>query len=285
MASKDILELLKKALAEDVGGGDITSEACIPPDAYLSAKIVLKQQGRVAGLPFFKEIFQHIDPSIELKLYIAEGTDHAPGTVIGSIAGLARSIFLAERVALNLIQHTSGIATLTSQFVERVEDYSCDILDTRKTLPGLRWVEKYAVRMGGGKNHRSTLDERFIIKKAHLRFIGKSLAKPVKAAVEAARNYRPGISIEVEVPTMQTLEEALDAGADIIMLDHWEDLRQVAKAVKVVNGRAYIEIYGDGVSLDTVHWYAETGVNGISLPALTDSVPGLGVALRNFRIS
>ena len=166
----EVDRLIRLAIQEDIRSGDITSEACVSSDSIISGKLVLKQSAQVAGLPFVQEVFNKVSTHVKVQLLVEEGSEHPAGTVLAIITGPARVIFAAERVVLNLIQHLSGIATTTSKYVERVEGYNCDILDTRKTLPGLRHFERYAVRVGGGKNHRSALDDRFIIKKNHLVF-------------------------------------------------------------------------------------------------------------------
>jgi nicotinate-nucleotide pyrophosphorylase (carboxylating) len=270
--------LIERALAEDIRKGDITSLACIEADKTISGRLLLRQGGRLAGLPFIETVFQKVDPQICVNLVVEEGSEQPTGTLLGTISGPARGIFSAERVALNLLQHASGIATITAQYVERVEDFPCDILDTRKTLPGLRCLEKYAVRVGGGTNHRYGLDDRFIIKKNHLAFISQETSQPILEAVRRARAYKPELLVEVEVESLEMVQEAIQAKADVIMLDHMS-LPLIRRAVALIDGKAYIEASG-GITLDTIQAYAEAGVNGISFVALTDSVQSLPISLR-----
>lgn len=274
----DIVKLIDIALKEDIRGGDITSLACIGENETISGRLRLKQGGRIAGLPFLERIFHKADANIQVSLFVDEGSENRAGTVIGTVRGSARGIFSAERVALNFLSHASGIASITGQYVERLEGLPVDILDTRKTLPGLRALEKYAVRVGGGTNHRLGLDDRFIIKHHHLSFIGRETRHAIAEAVRRARAYKSDVTIEVEVENLRMVDEAIEAEADIIMLDHMP-LPMVRKAVALVAGRAYVEASG-GVTLDTLRSYAEAGVNGISIGAITYSVPSLDVSLR-----
>ncbi len=278
MLSQEILSLLELALREDVRSGDITSEACVSPDEEISGRLMLKESGRVAGLTFLAPLFQLVDSRVQVKLHVHEGADLPAGTELASIRGPARALFTAELTALNVLQHCSGIATITAEFVERVEGYHCDILDTRKTLPGLRILEKYAVKVGGGKNHRYGLDDRFIIKQSHLRLLQRDYKQPILEAVRRAREYRPEIKVEVETEDLAQVKEAIEAKADVILLQSMS-IPMVYKAVRLVGGKSYVEATG-GVLLETVQHYAETGVNGISIGALTHSVRALDMSLR-----
>ncbi len=273
-----ILHVVDVALKEDIRSGDITSQACLDQKDQISGRLLLKQGGRLAGLAFLKPLFQKVDPNVEVKLFVEEGGEHRAGTILGTVAGPAWAVFAAERVALNLLQHASGVATLTSLYVERTEGYDCDILDTRRTLPGLRCLERYAVRLGGGKNHRMGLDDRFIIKHNHLSFISRDTKHPIVEAVRRARAHRPNVPIEVEVANPKQIGEAVESGADIILLDHMP-LPQVRKAVAKIKGRAYVEGVG-GVTLETVDAFAEAGLDGISVPALTFQAQPLEISLR-----
>ncbi len=274
----EVQQLIKAAIREDVRSGDITSEACISADKEISGKLLLKQWARVAGLPFVKAIFQELNPDIQVNSLVEDGSEHQAGTVIAIVTGPARGIFAAERVVLNIIQHLSGIATTTSHYVERVNGYQCDILDTRKTLPGLRYLERYAVRVGGGRNHRYALDDRFIIKNNHLSFLAKECDYPILEAVQRARAYRPNILVEVEVETLRQVEEAIESQADVIMLDNMT-IPMVRRSVKAIDGLAYVEASG-GITIDTVRAYAEAGVNGVAIGALTHSVRAIDISLR-----
>jgi nicotinate-nucleotide pyrophosphorylase (carboxylating) len=275
---KEVDHLVGVAIAEDLRSGDITSEACIPSDAGISGKFVLKQGAVVCGLTLLPLIFKKTDPKIEITSFIEEGSFNKAGTIIAGIKGPAIGIFAAERVALNILQHTCGISTVTRQYVKEVAGFDCDILDTRKTLPGLRCLEKYAVRVGGGRNHRYALDDRFIIKHNHLSFLSKETKYPVREAVTRAREYRPSIVVEVEVENLHMVKEAIEAHSDIIMLDNMSP-PMVREAVRMINGRAYVEAAG-GIILETVRAYAATGVNGVSIGALTHSVPAIDISLR-----
>ncbi|SCA58491.1 Nicotinate-nucleotide pyrophosphorylase [carboxylating] [Chlamydiales bacterium SCGC AB-751-O23] len=278
VVKNEVIKLIDIALSEDIGKGDITSEACIDDDASLTAKLILKQHGKLAGLPFLATIFQHVDPRITLDLYVREGSEHSAGTIIGSVSGPARGIMSAELVALNIVQHASGIASTTALYVEQVAGFPCEILDTRKTLPGLRYLEKYAVKIGGGHNHRYGLDEKFVINKKHLSFLAKTSKSPIKEAVKRARKYRPGINVEIAVESLDLIEEALAAEADIIMLERMT-IPQVCQAVKIINHRARVEFKGC-VTLETVLAFAQTGVDGISIKDLTHSIQDLDIRLK-----
>jgi nicotinate-nucleotide pyrophosphorylase (carboxylating) len=275
---QDISELIERAVSEDIGLSDITSEACISEDTVISGKILLKQSACIAGLPFFKDVFQRVDPTIEVVFFEEDGEYLTAGAILGKVKGHARGILGADRTALNVLQHASGVATVTYEFVEAVEGYQCDILDTRRTLPGLRSLEKYAVRTAGGVNHRYSLDDRFVIKRNHLALIGQNTRYPIAEAVKLAREYRSDIEIEVEVQNLDMVKEALEADVDFIILDHMT-IPVICKAVDVIDGKAYVEATGD-ITLDTIRAYAATGVNGISVGALTYSVPSIDMRLR-----
>ena len=274
----EVDRLIRLAIQEDIRSGDITSEACVSSDSIISGKLVLKQSAQVAGLPFVQEVFNKVSTHVKVQLLVEEGSEHPAGTVLAIITGPARVIFAAERVVLNLIQHLSGIATTTSKYVERVDGYNCDILDTRKTLPGLRHFERYAVRVGGGKNHRSALDDRFIIKKNHLVFLAKESDTPILEAVKRVRAYKPHVQVEVEVENLRQVEEAIESQVDIIMLDNMT-IPMVRRAVKMIDSLAYVEA-SVGITLDTVIAYAEAGVNGVAIGALTHSVKAIDISLR-----
>ncbi len=274
-------KLIETAIAEDIRSGDISSEACIQESDMLSAKLICKEWGCIAGFPLLQTVFQMINPTVKIKLFVKEGEVCNAGTLLASITGSARSIISGERIALSIMQHASGIATTTTLYKEELADYKCDLLDTRATLPGLRALEKYAVRVGGGKNHRQGLDDCFIIKSNHVRFIRKDCKTPFKEAVEKARAYRPEIPVEVQIDNLQSLEEVLSCQPDRILLDRM-NIFTVQKAVRMIrkkNKKIYIEVHGH-ILLDNVSAYAETGVNGISVPALTHSVQDLDICLR-----
>nr|WP_295108807.1 carboxylating nicotinate-nucleotide diphosphorylase [uncultured Caulobacter sp.] len=262
------------ALAEDLGrAGDITGQACIDPDARLSVVWASRQDGRVSGLSCARLALAALDPSARFEVVTPDGSDVLPGTVLARAEGNARAVLIAERTGLNLLGRLSGIATLTRSYVRLVEGTKATIVDTRKTTPGLRALEKYAVRCGGGVNHRFGLDDAILIKDNHVVACGG-----VGEAVRRARAHAGHlVKVEVEVDGLDQLEEALKHGPDVVMLDNFslDDLRT---AVSLAKGRAVLEASG-GVNLTTVRAIAETGVNVISVGALTHSAPVLDIGL------
>src|SRR5579862_229792 len=272
-----ILKAVALALEEDKAQEDITSQACIDTSAHVRAELVLKQRARIAGLTFLSCILDKAGISA-FHLHAQEGGDYDAGTLLASIEGNAHALLRTERTVLNLIQHISGIATLTAQFVQEVEGYSCAILDTRKTLPGLRAIQKYAVRTGGGKNHRFDLKERILIKNNHLSILGRSTENPISAAIENARLKSQGIAIEVEINSLDMLQAALDAKPDAILLDNMPP-ESVAEAVRRAQRTVYLEASG-GITLSNVRTYAQTGVDAVSIGALTHSAPAIDISLR-----
>lgn len=266
--------VVRAALAEDLGrSGDLTGQACVPADARLSAVFAARKSGVVAGLDCARIAVALMDPAARFEAAAADGDRVAPGAVIARVEGNARALLAAERVALNLVQRLSGVATLTAAYVAAVEGTGAKIADTRKTTPGLRALEKAAVRAGGGLNHRFGLDDAILIKDNHVAVCGG-----VGPALEAAR-ARAGhlVKIELEVDGLDQLREALPHRPDVIMLDNFslEDLRT---AVALAKGRVALEASG-GVTLETVRAIAETGVDVISVGALTHSAPALDVGL------
>lgn len=238
--------------------------------------MLVKAEGVISGLDAAAAVFRRVDSRIEVTLRAAGGTRVSPGDIVAEIAGPARGILMAERVALNLVQRLSGVATLTARYVAAVAGTNARIVDTRKTTPGLRILEKQAVRDGGGHNHRVGLADGVLIKDNHLAAIGGP--DRIARAIERARAFAPHtIKIEVEVTTLEEVEQALAAGADAILLDNM-DLATMRRAVELVGGRALVEASG-GINLDTVRAVAETGVDLISVGALTHSAPALDVSL------
>lgn len=279
---KGIEHLIDTAIAEDIGEGDITSQALVPESAVTSGWFVLKQAGVVAALPFLKILFQKIDPEIKVSLFVKEGSYLKAGTIVAKVAGPARGILTGERIALNLIQHASGIATATFAYVSKLKGLFCEILDTRKTLPGLRALEKYAVKVGGGNNHRASLEDRFIIKSNHLYFIrGNRSSSMLKEAASQAKKFRPNLPLEIEISSIDQLTQALDSEAEAIMLSRMRpnDIKKCVDRIKKANKKVYVESLGT-ITLDTVRAYAETGVDGISLGSVTHSVPALDIVMR-----
>ena len=262
------------ALAEDLGrAGDITGQACIDPDARLSVVWASRQDGRVSGLSCARLSLAALDPPARFEVVPPDGADAAPGAILARAEGNARAVLAAERTGLNLLGRLSGIATLTRAYVRLVEGTGATIVDTRKTTPGLRALEKYAVRCGGGVNHRFGLDDAILIKDNHVAACGG-----VGEAVRRARAHAGHlVKVEVEVDGLDQLEEALKHGPDVVMLDNFslDDLRTAVRAAK---GRAVLEASG-GVNLTTVRAIAETGVDVISVGALTHSAPVLDIGL------
>ncbi len=275
---QEVRRTVELALNEDRAAKDITSQACISSKKNVRADFILKKKSRVAGIEFLPWICEAIDPHLNCQLYASDGKNYESETILASIEGSAHLILAGERTALNLLQHASGIADLTAQYVDAVRDYVCEILDTRKTIPGLRAIQKYAVTAGGGKNHRFHLEDRFLIKNNHLRLLEETVSHPVKEAVWRARQSQPQAKIEIEVENLFALEDALDAKAEMIMLDNMP-VKMVEQAVAMAKGKAYLEASG-GITLANVREYAATGVDGISIGALTHSVTAVDISLR-----
>ncbi len=269
-----IKKLIEHALSEDIGPGDVTTEATIPADSASTAEMLAKQDLVLAGIDVSGEVFHCLDPAVTFEPRAKDGDTIKSGTILARISGNTRVLLAGERVALNLLQRMSGIATLTSKYVERLTGLKARMLDTRKTAPGLRALEKYAVRMGGGKNHRFGLYDGVLIKDNHIKAAG-SITKAVASARRKAHNL---LGIEVETKTLDEVREALNAGADIIMLDNMP-LDMMGEAVKVIAGRALIEASGN-VTLETVRATAETGVDFISSGSLTHSAPAADISMK-----
>lgn len=270
------LDLIDLALREDLLLGDITSESTVPVDRQATATMLAKQDGVISGMKTAQTVFSRVDPTVSFDALVADGDRVTRGTILATISGNARSILAAERTALNLIQRLSGIATLTSEYVAQVTGTNASVIDTRKTTPGMRYLEKAAVRDGGGSNHRYNLGDAVLIKDNHLAAIGGPM--PIRDAVLAAKKRAPHTSkVEVEVVDLAGVREALDAGADIIMLDNMS-LDEMRQAVAVIDGRALVEASG-GITLGTIAEVARTGVDLISSGALTHSASSLDISL------
>ncbi len=277
LSAAEIRHAVRLALAEDIGGGDATTLATVPANATAKAVMRAREPLVVAGIGFAETAFRELSPKIKLVKLSRDGQRIAAGKTLLKISGPARAILTAERVALNFVQRLSGVATLTSQFVEAVRGTNAKILDTRKTTPGWRRFEKYAVTCGGGKNHRLGLFDMVLIKDNHLVALRNEKPDAIAAAVARAREKFPKLKIEVEADTLKQVEQAVAAGADFILLDNM-DLKQLRQAVKIVNGRAKTEASG-GVNLQTVRAIAETGVDFISIGALTHSARAVDIGL------
>lgn len=266
--------LVHSALDEDGAFNDLTTIATVVSDRRSRATLVARGAGVVCGVPLALEAFRQLDPKVSIRVDREDGVRVRAGDPVLFVTGHARGLLSAERVALNYMQRLSGIATLTSRYVDAVKGTNAKILDTRKTTPGWRALEKYAVRAGGGTNHRMDLSTGVLIKDNHLRALDGDVGKAVRRAREIAPK---GIKIEVECDRLEQVERAADAGADIILLDNMS-LATLAECVRVVNGRAILEASG-GVTLATVRAIAETGIDWISIGALTHSAPSMDLAL------
>jgi nicotinate-nucleotide pyrophosphorylase (carboxylating) len=273
LTSQDIERVVAAALAEDVGSGDATTLAIVPEDARCRAELLLEEPGVVCGVPIAFAVFHALDPAVSVTPELEEGTlvSDVPA-VLAVFEGPARAILSGERVALNLLGRLCGIASLTHRFVELTDGTPTTVLDTRKTTPGLRALEKYAVRCGGGENHRAGLYDGVLVKENHLRVAGG-----VNAALAALDGRVDGLPVEVEAETLTEVREAIEAGAARILLDNMSP-EEVREAVEVTAGRAELEASG-GMSLATVRAYAETGVDFVSVGALTHSARSLHVSL------
>jgi nicotinate-nucleotide pyrophosphorylase (carboxylating) len=272
-----IEEIIDRALAEDLIKGDVTTEALIAGDRRGTGFIVAKKEGILAGINVAKQVFHRVDPELKVEFLLEDGAGVKPGSKVANVSGRITGILGAERVALNFLQRLSGIASETNRYVEAVKDLPVRIMDTRKTTPGLRVLEKYAVRVGGGENHRMSLGDGILIKDNHLAAL-RSQGLNVKQIVAKGRQNSPQrLPVEVEVGTVSEALEAVEAGADIVMLDNM-NLENMRKAVKSIHGRALVEASG-GITLDNVRSVAETGVDFISIGALTHSVRALDISL------
>ncbi len=272
---REVIEaILRRALDEDIGDGDVTTNCTVPADLWLTGRFVAKAQGVIAGLEVASLAFTLLDARVKVARCVNDGAPVEPTQTIARVEGPARALLTGERTALNILQRMSGIATATRRFVEAVAGTRATILDTRKTAPGLRALDKMAVRIGGGTNHRIGLFDMVMIKNNHIAACGGSLSKAVRRVRECDVRHRP---IEVEVRTFAELDEALALNVDCIMLDNMsvEDMR---RAVAIVDGRTPLEASGN-VTLDNVRAIAETGVNYISTGAITHSVRALDISL------
>ncbi|MFQ5706018.1 MAG: carboxylating nicotinate-nucleotide diphosphorylase [bacterium] len=275
--ASDLQGLVATALAEDLGSrGDVTSDWLLPDETKGTAVIVAKQEGIIAGLPVAQKVFETVDQELVFTPFVRDGDRLQRNTKVAQIAGSARGILTAERTALNFLQRLSGIATLTSQYVAQTQGTKARTLDTRKTTPGLRHLEKYAVRMGGGLNHRMGLHDMVLIKENHIEAVG-SLARAVTLVRERSSRDNLQLSVEVETRTLQEVSEALESQVDRIMLDNMP-LSEIQEAVRLVGGKVEVEVSG-GVTLANVRAIAETGVDYISVGALTHSAPALDLSL------
>jgi nicotinate-nucleotide pyrophosphorylase (carboxylating) len=269
----DLDDFVKRVLAEDLGkGGDVTSRATIGEDARFTAEMNCRQAIVLAGLDIAAEFFRALDPKAEIEQLAKDGDRLVHGTVLMRLSGNARAMLTAERSALNTLQHLCGIATLTREYVDAIAGTGAVLIDTRKTIPGLRVLDKYAVRMGGAQNHRMRLDDGVLIKDNHVAVCGG-----VAEAVRRAKAANTGFQVQVEVDRIDQIEPALEAGADRLLLDNM-DPAMLREAVRLVAGRVPLEASG-GVTLETIRFIAETGVDFISLGRITQSAPAVDIGL------
>ena len=270
-------EIVTRALAEDVAWGDLTTDALVPSILTARAEVLVKAGGVVAGLPVMARVFQLVDPTIAADFLASDGDRVQPGQVVARFTGPARALLTGERVALNFAQRLSGIATETRRYVDAVAGTNATIVDTRKTTPGLRSLEKYAVRMGGGQNHRRNLSDGILIKDNHLVAISGASGTLAQAVALGRKRWPHTVKVEVEVDRIDQIELALAAGADIVLLDNM-DPPTMRTAVSLIGGRARTEASG-GITLTSVRAVAETGVDLISVGALTHSIRALDISL------
>lgn len=269
----DVDDFVRRVLAEDMGsGGDVTSRATIAADARFTAKLVAREPIVLAGIDLAEAFFTKMDEEVIAERLADDGQRVETGAVLMKLRGNARAMLAAERSALNTLQHLSGIATLTRRYVDSIAGTGATLLDTRKTIPGLRSLEKYAARMGGAENHRMRLDDGILVKDNHV-----AVAGGVGAAVSAAKAADTGFEVQVEVDSIAQVEEALDAGADRLLLDNM-DVPTLRKAVELVAGRVPLEASG-GVTLETIRAIAETGVDYISVGRITQSAPAVDIGM------
>ncbi len=270
-------DLLTLAFAEDVGDGDHTTLSTIPAEEIGKQRLIVKEEGIIAGVEMAKKVFAKFDPELKMTVFIEDGSSVKPGDIAFEVEGCVRSLLQTERVMLNIMQRMSGIATVTAKYQAKLEGLKTKVLDTRKTTPGLRMLEKEAVRIGGGCNHRIGLFDMILIKDNHVDFAGG-----IKEAIESAKKYSKetgrDLKIEIEVRNTEEINQALEAGVDRIMLDNFSPER-TREAVKLINGRVEIESSG-GITIDTLRAYGECGVDYISVGALTHSVKGLDMSFK-----
>ena len=273
-SSEELRGLIFHALAEDLGEGDLTTRVTLPQGVRARGTFQSKQRLTVAGLPIAQKVFEILDSSLEWQDGVADGVEVEPGTALASVSGAAGPLLAGERVALNFLQHLSGIATFASRLKEELAGTQAEFLDTRKTTPGLRKLQKYAVRVGGGRNHRLRLDDGILIKGNHVRLVGG-----IGTAVERARQQRPaGYHVEVEVTSLAELDEAIHSGTDGVLLDNMTP-QEVRECVKYAGGRVRLEVSGS-IDAANIRAYAETGVDFISVGAVTHSAAAADIHFR-----
>ncbi|MDW8155749.1 MAG: carboxylating nicotinate-nucleotide diphosphorylase [Armatimonadota bacterium] len=269
--------VVREALREDLPWGDITTDSLFPGPLRAHGEVVAKRAGVVAGLPLLEEVFRQLDPGVRVHPEVTDGTEVERGHVVARLEGDGRSLLAGERVALNFLCRLSGIATLTRRYVQAVSGLPCRIVDTRKTTPGLRALEKYAVRVGGGANHRFGLSDGVLVKDNHLALLRREGVSLREAVARIRARVPHGVRIQVEVTDPEQVEEVVEAGADALLMDNM-DLPSLREAVARCRGRVLTEASG-GITLESVRAVAETGVDVISVGALTHSAPALDLSL------
>jgi nicotinate-nucleotide pyrophosphorylase (carboxylating) len=278
ISAAELEKFIKEALYEDIRDGDHTSLACVPADAFGTAKLLVKDNGVIAGVEIARKIFEYAVPEMQMNVHIKDGSNVKPGDIAFEVYMPSQAILKTERVVLNTMQRMSGIATMTRLFVDKVADLPVKILDTRKTTPLLRFLEKLAVRTGGGTNYRDGLYDRIMIKDNHVDFCG-SIELAIKKAHQYLKEKQLDLKITVEVRNLNELEQTMKVGGiERIMLDNF-DTETMRKAVKIIDKQFEVEASG-GITLDTVRGYAETGVDFISVGALTHSFKSLDLSLK-----
>lgn len=271
-------DLLELAFAEDIGDGDHTTLATIPENAMGKSKLIIKEKGVLSGVEIALKVLKKIDPEIKTEVFIKDGTDVNPGDIVFIAEGMVRSLLVSERTLLNIMQRMSGVATMTKKYQDELEGLKTKVLDTRKTTPGMRWIEKDAVKTGGGKNHRTGLYDMILIKDNHIDFSG-GIENAISRAKEYLKERNLDLKIEVEARSLDDVKKILDAGGvDRVMFDNFTP-EKTAEAVKIVNGRIETESSG-GITLENLREYGETGVDFISVGALTHSVKGLDMSFK-----
>ncbi len=271
-------KLIDLAFAEDIGDGDHTTLCCIPEDAMGESKLLIKQEGVLAGAEIAKEVFHRFDPEMKVEVYINDGEHVKPGDIAMSVKGKVQSLLQTERLMLNIMQRMSGIATMTNKYVKRLEGTHTRVLDTRKTTPGMRMLEKAAVKIGGGTNHRIGLFDMILLKDNHIDFAG-GIENAISRCHQYLKEKGKDLKIEIEVRNFEELQRVLDyGGVDRIMLDNFTPA-ETKKAVELIGGKYETESSG-GITYDTIRDYAEAGVDFISVGALTHSVKGLDMSFK-----
>lgn len=270
--------LIDLSFSEDIGDGDHTTLCCIPEDAMGKSKLLIKEEGILAGIRVAKQIFHRFDPTMEIEVFIEDGTHVKPGDVAMVVTGKVQSLLQTERLMLNVMQRMSGIATMTDKYVQRLKGTKTSILDTRKTTPGMRMLEKEAVKIGGGVNHRIGLFDMILLKDNHVDFCG-SISNALDRCAKYQKEKSLNLKVEIEVRSFKEIEEVMaHGGADRIMLDNF-NIENTRKAVELINGKFEVESSG-GITYDTIRDYAECGVDFISVGALTHSVKGLDMSFK-----